>query len=215
MIRLLLVDDHDAFRQPMAFMLSQESGFSVVGQADSLAEARRHLNGVDVALVDLDLPDGDGVDLIRDLRAANPHGSALVLTASGSRADQARAVEGGVSGVLHKSSPVVEIIDAVRRVSVGEPLFEPGEVIELLRSAARRREEDWGAKAALSRLTQRERQVLEALGEGLSDKQIGDCLNVSTETVRTHMVNILAKLGVDSRLQALVFAVRHGAITIT
>lgn len=215
MISLLLVDDHDAFRQPMAFMLSQEPGFAVAGQASSLTEARQILKGVDVALVDLDLPDGDGVDLIRDLRAANPHGAALVLTASGSKVDQARAVEGGASGVLHKSSPITEIIEAVRRVSMGEPLFEPGEAIELLRNAARQREQDRDAKAALSRLTQRERQVLQALGEGLSDKQIGERLNVSTETVRTHMVNILAKLGVDSRLQVLVFAVRHGAITIT
>ncbi len=215
MIRLLLVDDHEAFRQPMAFMLSQEPGFTVVGQAGSLAEARRYLEGVDVALVDLDLPDGDGVDLIRELRAVNTHGAALVLTASGSNADQARAVEGGASGILHKSSPITEIVDAMRRVSAGEPLFDPGEVINLLRTAARQREQDWGAKTALNRLTQRERQVLGALGEGLSDKQIGERLNVSTETVRTHMVNILAKLDVDSRLQALVFAVRHGAITIS
>ena len=217
MIRLLLVDDHAAFRQALAFMLERQPDFTVAGQAGTLAEARRLLAGteaVDTAVVDLHLPDGDGVDLVRDLRAVRPDAGALVLTAELDRSHLARAVEAGAAGVLHKSAPIAEVVDAVRRLCAGELLMAPAEVIELLRLAGRRRDEDQAARRALAALTPRERQVLQALAEGMGDKEIAARLSVSAETVRTHMVNLLGKLGVDSRLQALVFALRHGAVEI-
>ena len=102
MIRMLLIDDHASFRQPLGFMLDREEDITVVAQAGSLAEARGVLSGVDIALVDLDLPDGSGVSIIRELRAANPQGAVLILTASQDRLMVARAVEAGASGVLHK-----------------------------------------------------------------------------------------------------------------
>jgi RNA polymerase sigma factor (sigma-70 family) len=213
-IRVLLVDDHSAFRQPLAFMLNREPDISIVGQAAMLAEARTMLSGIDVAVVDLDLPDGNGVDLVRDLRQASPHGKVLVLTGSASRFDQARAVEAGAAGVMHKAAPLEEIIGAVKRLGRGEDILSLQEMVELLRLASQHREEDREAQRALGQLTPRERDVLQALGRGLSDKEMAQELGVSTETVRTHMVNILSKLEVDSRLQALVFAVRHGAVTI-
>ncbi len=213
-IRLLLVDDHRAFRQPLAFMLAREPDLAVVAQAGSLAEARARLAGVDVALVDLDLPDGDGVDLIRELRRAQPGCLPVVLTASGTRLDIARAVEAGAVGVLHKSSPVDEIVAALRRATAGEHLLSPPETVELLRLVGQQRERDRAARAAIGRLTPRERGVLRALADGLSDKEIAERLHVRPETVRTHMVNLLQKLGVDSRLQALVFAVRYGLVKI-
>lgn len=214
MIRVLLVDDHSAFRQPLAFMLNREPEITIVGQAATLAEARTKLQGIDVAVVDLDLPDGNGVDLVRDLRQASPQSKVLVLTGSSSRSDQARAVEAGAAGVMHKTAPLEEIIGAVKRLGHGEDLMSLQEMVELLRLASERREENREAQKALEQLTPRERDVLQALGRGLSDKEIAQELGVSTETVRTHMVNILGKLEVDSRLQALVFAVRHGVVTI-
>ena len=216
MIRVMLVDDHASFRQPLAFMLDREPDMTVVGQAGTLAEARRKLRGaeVDVAVVDLDLPDGDGSQLIKDVRATNPDGMVLILTASSSRRDLARTVEAGAAGALHKSIGIQEIIGAVRRLAAGEQLFSPAEVVGMLRLAGQQREEDRFAREALDRLTPRERDVLQALADGLNDKEIARRLSISTETVRTHMVNILAKLNVDSRLQALVFAVRHGVVTI-
>ena len=214
MIRVLLVDDHASFRQPLAFMMEREPDFTVVAQAGSLAEARRVLQGVDIAIVDLDLPDGNGVDLVRELRAANPQGMVLVLSAVTNRVQHAQAVEAGAAGVVHKSARISEIIDAVRCLSRGEQLLSPGEVIEMLRLVGEQRERGREAQWALARLTKREREVLQALAVGLNDKEIAERLQISTETARTHMVNILAKLGVDSRLQALVFAVRHGAVTI-
>jgi DNA-binding NarL/FixJ family response regulator len=195
-------------------MMNLEPDMQVVAQAGSLAEARRVLKDVDVAVVDLDLPDGSGVDLVGELRAANPHGSVLVLTASAVRMTLARAVEAGAAGVMNKSARIDEIIDAVRRLSAGETLLSTTEVIEMLRFIGQQRDQGREAQAALGRLTKREREVLQALADGLNDKEIADHLRIATETARTHMVNILGKLGVDSRLQALVFAVRHGAVTI-
>ncbi len=215
MIRILLVDDHASFRQPLAFMLNREPDFTVVAQAGSLAEARALLNEeIDVAVVDLVLPDGNGATLVRDLRTANSHSQVLVLTASVDRRDLARAVEAGASGVMNKSASIEEIISAIRGLSNGEQLMSPRELVDLLRLAVQQREQDRDAELALGRLTPREREVLQALAEGLNDREIGQQLHVSTETVRTHMVNILGKLGVESRLQALVYALRHGAVTI-
>ncbi len=219
MIRVMLVDDHASFRQPLAFMLGREVDITVVAEAGSLAEARAVLArtepvGVEVAIVDLHLPDGDGVDVVRDLRVANPLGQVLVLSAETERDHLARAIEAGASGMLHKSARITEIINAVRRLHEGESLLSPRETVELFRLVGQQRDRDRRERAALDRLTPREREVLAALADGLNEKEIAQRLGIGNETVRTHMVNVLGKLGVDSRLQALVFALRHGAITL-
>lgn len=196
-------------------MLERESEFEVVGQVGSVAEARaldrQSLKDVEVAIVDLALPDGDGLDLLEDLSSRTV---TLVLSASLETGRFARAVESGASGVLHKSTPIKEIVDAVRRLKAGEALLSPGDVIEMLRFVNRERQEELSVRRAVERLTPREREVLQALAEGLESKEIADKLNVTVETERTHMVNILHKLGVHSRLQALVFAARHGVVQI-
>ena len=196
-------------------MLERESEFEVVGQVGSVAEAqaldRQSLEDVEVAIVDLALPDGDGLDLLEDFSSRTV---TLVLSASLETARFARAVESGASGVLHKSTPIKEIVDAVRRLKAGEALLSPGDVIEMLRLVNRERQEELSVRRAVERLTPREREVLQALAEGLESKEIADKLNVTVETERTHMVNILHKLGVHSRLQALVFAARHGVVQI-
>ncbi len=224
MARVLLVDDHPSFRQALAFMLRQEPEVDAVAQAGSLAEARGALAGgagngngggqIDVAVLDLDLPDGHGADLIKDVHAASPDARVLILTASTDRYDAARAVEIGADGVLLKTGTIEEILAAVRRLAAGESLLAQREVIELLRLAGQRREEKREAQLALDRLTRREREVLQALADGLNDKEMADRLHMSVRTARTHMVNILGKLGVESRLQALIFALRHGIARI-
>jgi DNA-binding NarL/FixJ family response regulator len=213
-VKVLLVDDHAAFREPLAFMLGRQEGMEVVAQAGSVAEALPLLDQPDIAVLDLHLGDGEGIDLIRQLRAVNPKCRVLLLTASTDMEDRARAVEAGADGVMYKSSSVTEVIEAIRKLSDGEALLAQGEVIDLLRYAAQKRERDWSAKSSLERLTPRERQVLEEVAKGLSDKEIAVALSVSHETVRTHMVNILGKLGVESRLQALLQAVRYGLIKL-
>ena len=214
MIRLLIVDDHTAIRQALTFLFEQQQDFTVVGQAGSVAEARPMFEDVDVAIVDLDLFESNGIILVEELRAANPHSMVLILTASNDRIEYARAVEAGAAGVLHKSTQVSEIIDATRRISNGEFLLKPGEIVELLRLVGQRREEDRDAQKLFARLTPREREVLEALAEGLSDKEIAQRLQISNKTQRTHVMNLLSKLDMHSRLQAVVFALRHGFVEI-
>jgi DNA-binding NarL/FixJ family response regulator len=216
MQRLLLVEDHASFRQTLALVFDQEPDFEVVAQAGTVAEARLVMadRETDLAVLDLSLPDGEGVELIEDLREANPHFAALVLTASLDRAEHARAVEAGAAGVLHKSADVDEILDSTRRLAAGETLLSPEELVELLRLAGQSREEEREARVSIEQLTRREREVLLALSEGLSNKQIAERLHMSVDTERTHMMNILNKLGVHSRLQALLFAARHGLVEL-
>jgi len=216
--RVLLVDDHASFRQTLALVFESEPDFEVVAQAGSLADARRVVEGregeAELGVIDLSLPDGEGTSLIKDLRDANPEFAALVLTASLDRAEHARAVEAGAAGVLHKSADVDEILDATRRLAAGETLLSPGELVELLRLAGQNREEEREARASIEQLTRREKEVLRALAGGLSNKEIAAQLHMSVDTERTHMMNILNKLGVHSRLQALLFAARHGLVDI-
>jgi DNA-binding NarL/FixJ family response regulator len=213
-IRIVLVEDHTVFRQAMAMALDREPDLRVVGGAGTLAEARELLRSVsaDVAVVDIDLPDGSGIDLIREVIKPGSLAEVLVLTASATRIDIARAVEVGASGVLHKTTPLPQIVDAVRRLCAGQPVMEPAEMVALLRLVNEHRMSQQRAEAALARLTRREREVLTLLGEGLGDKDMAERLHVGKETVHTHMVNILGKLGVETRLQALIFAIRHGLV---
>ena len=211
-IRVLLLEDHSSFRQATASVFEHEPGFEVVGQAGSLAEARRLLEGVDVAVVDLGLPDGYGGELIKELREKNPQAQTLVLSATLDRAEMARAVEAGAAGFLHKSAGMVEVMEAIRRLRAGETLLPVEEVVELLRFAGSRREHEHEARLAIAQLTPREKEVLQALAEGLDGKEIAEQLGISDKTERNHMASILAKLGVHSRLQALVFALRHSVV---
>jgi two-component system, NarL family, nitrate/nitrite response regulator NarL len=196
-------------------MLEREPGFEVVEQVGSVAETRaldrKFFEDVEVAIVDLALPDGDGLALLEDLSSRT---LTLVLSASLEPGRFARAVEAGASGVLHKSTPIKQIVDAVRKLKAGEVLLSPGEVVEMLRLVSRERQEEQTARRAVERLTPREKEVLQALAEGLESREIAEKLNVTVETERTHMVNILHKLGVHSRLQALIFAARYGVVEI-
>ena len=214
----MVVDDHDTFRDPLAFMLERESDLTVVARPRSLSEARTVLESaepaVDVAIVDLNLPDGSGTDLIKDLRGSQPRAKALVLSAISEQRHLAEAIEAGAAGVMHKSTPMSDLVGAVRRLAAGEQLLSQQDVIEALRLIVRERESHREARALSEKLTSREREVLQALAEGLSDKEIAQRLHVGVGTVHSHVANILSKLEVSSRLQALVFAVRYGLVTI-
>jgi len=213
-VRVLLVEDYIAIREALASSFEREAGFEVVAQAASLSEARGMLEGIDVAVVDLGLPDGYGGDLIKELREANPQAQALVLSANQDRRETARAVEAGAAGVLGKTAHLERVVDAVRRLRVGESLLPLEEVVELLRFAGSRREEEYEAQKAIEKLTPREIEVLQALASGLDSEGIAGKLNIALRTERNHMASILAKLGVHSQLQALVFALRHGIVEI-
>ena len=214
-VRVVLIEDHTAVREAIAAMFVREPDFRVVGQAATMAEAGAILHaGVDVAVIDLGLPDGFGGDLIRDLHRSNPRAHALVLTASLDRTDMARAVERGAAGMLDKAARLDEVVDAVRRLRAGENLMPIDEMARLLAFARRRRTEEFDDRRAIDTLTARELEVLQALADGLDSQAVADRLRITIRTERNHVANILAKLGVHSRLQALVFALRYDLVRI-
>ena len=137
-----------------------------------------------------------------------------MLSATLDRAEIARAVQSGAAGVLSKTADLDDVVDAVRRLRDGETLLPMDEIVELLRFAGHQREREHRERHALADLTPREREILQALAEGLNSQRMADRLHISIRTARNHINNILAKLGVHSQLQALVLALRYDMVKI-
>jgi two-component system response regulator DevR len=215
-IHLLLLDEQIAFRELLALRLAQEPDFTVVAEGSSLAEVGQVLSrvAVDVALIELVLPDGSGVELIRDLRAVHREARVLVLTASEDRHEHVAAFVAGASGVLHKTCRAAEIITAIRQLCAGEVLISPREAVDLVRLVRQQREAERTAQHLITQLTPREHQLLQLLAEGLHDAAMAERLGISPKTVRNHMAHVLDKLGVHSRPQALLLAAHHGLVTL-
>jgi DNA-binding NarL/FixJ family response regulator len=212
--RVLLVDGRVAPREALGVVLAAEPGIDVVGQASSLAEARAQLADVDVALLDERLPDGDAVALIAPLRAASPGAKSLVLVRGTDRAGIARAIDEGATAALDAGASLRHVVEAVGRLHAGETLLALDEVVELLRLAYVQREKQHLDRAAIASLTPREREVLQALADGLEGRAIAERLGVSPKTQRNHVASVLRKLGVHSQLQAVLFALRYGVVDV-
>ncbi len=226
LIRVLIADDHVAFRQSLALMLDREPDIAIGAQVETLGAAARTLPGVDVAIVSLTIADADTVELVRALRAVEKDGLALALWAAPadmrillSAGSAHHLVEHALTSsaveVLSRSVCLGEIVESVRRLGARRPNRATRRIAALLDVDGERRAQDRVARTMLTRLTPREHEVLQALADGLTDKDIAERLHISNETSRTHMVNILRKLEVDSRVQALVFSIRHGIVRIT
>jgi two-component system nitrate/nitrite response regulator NarL len=199
-------------------MLNLEPDLEVVAQAGSIAEAQAAIDrlghGIDVAIIDLGLPDGTGSDLIARLHATNPEATSLVLTYFSDQERLAAAIAAGAGGVIHKSESVETVMDAVRKLHAGAQIVPLEDVVAAYQYLDQRRRQASTLALAFDSLTTREMDILQALADGLSDREIAERYNVSFATVRSHVSNILAKLNASSRLQVLVLAVRHGAVTI-
>jgi PAS domain S-box-containing protein len=213
-VRVLLVEDHASVREAIATAFEHAAGFEIAGQASTLAEAREQLEDVDVAVIDLGLPDGYGADLIAELRRVSPRAQALVLSATLDRVEIARAVESGAAAVLHKTVSFDDVVHAVRRLRAGETLIPVAEASDLLRFAGHQRRREEADRRSLAQLTPRELEVLQLLAEGRDSQQIADVLFISLRTERNHVASILSKLGVHSQLQALVLGLRYGLVTV-
>jgi len=211
MTRVLLVDAEGLRREGVAELVRQLPGIEAVVEADSVAAALPLLDGVQVALVRALLPDGTGSGLVQRLSRVNPKAKALVLAGVGDRHAVAQAFAAGAVGVLAPTSGRAALAQALATVLAGGAITPPHEVVAWLRLAAREREADRAARERLADLTRRERQVLRALVQGWRDQEIAEHLGITHQTVRTHMVNLLGKLGVTTRLQGAVFALRYGA----
>ena len=198
MISVLIVDDHPVVRQGLRALLEVQDDMTVAGEAGdgpaaiSLAESLRP----DIVLLDLKLPGMDGVAVLRPLRAAGLR--VLVLTSATEPSAAAAAVRAGAAGVVYKDIDPAALIRAIRSVHDGNVLLAPEAVGSLIR----------GSRA--DTLTAREREVLAGIADGKSNREIARLLRVSEKTVKAHVSAVLAKLGVQDRTQAAVYAVRHG-----
>jgi two-component system NarL family response regulator len=204
MTRILLVDDHSVVREGLRAMLGREEGLEVVGQAGDPVEALEAFRRLapDLVLLDLQMPGGDGKDLIPRFLDMDPRVRILVLTTFGTEEDVSRSLALGARGYLLKSTPARGLVDAVRRVSQGGFHVCP-EVLDRVPGGPRPRI-----------LTERETDVMRLVSEGRTSEEIVDLLDISSHTLKTHFTHILSKLGARDRAQALVAVLRLGLIRI-
>lgn len=214
-IKVMVVDDHPMWRDAVARDLA-ESGLRVVATAGDGEQAVRRAKAADpdVLVLDLNLPAKPGVQVCKELVAHNPALRVLVLSASGEHADVLEAVKSGATGYLLKSASTGELLDAVRRTAVGDPVFTPGLAGLVLGEYRRLAAEpasapDAGAPGA-PRLTDRETEVLRLVAKGLSYKQIAERLVISHRTVQNHVQNTLGKLQLHNRVELVRYAIERG-----
>ena len=209
-VRVLVVDDHPMWRDAVARDLAA-AGYEVVATAGEGRAAVRIAATVrpDVVVLDLQLPDLHGVDVIRGLLAVRDDIRVLVLSASGEQQDVLDAVKAGASGYLVKSAGAEELLDAVARTAAGDTVFTPG-LAGLVLGEFRRLAAAPGAGADTPKLTERETEVLRLVAKGLSYKQVAERLVLSHRTVQNHVQNTLGKLHLRNRVELVRYAIEHG-----
>ena len=211
-IRLILADDHVMLRQGTLVMLAREPDLTVVGEANDGAEAVRLAETLrpDVVVMDVRMPGMNGIEATRQIRARLPSVQVLVLTAHDDDEYVFALLEAGANGYLLKTAPVSELVKAIRIVASGESAMAPSIVRKLVNRVS-------GRKAAqpddeFEALTGREMEVLKLLAQGMTNKQIADTLIISDRTVQTHLSNIFGKLGVNSRTEAILIAMKRNLL---
>jgi DNA-binding NarL/FixJ family response regulator len=199
--RVLIVEDHQVVAEGLAALINDQKDMTVVGHAGSVADsvARTAELSPDLVLVDFRLTDGTGADAAAAIRQIRPDAKLIFLTREDSDATRFAALEAGASAFIHKSRAAQEVVDAIRTVAGGGTLFTPRTIAQLLNT---RRE----VEAQLERLTVREKEVLRLMAEGTSSREIAGKLGISYTTVRTHIRSLGSKLGVHSKLEAIVKA---------
>ncbi|MFD1824224.1 MULTISPECIES: response regulator [Mumia] len=205
MIRVFVVDDHEIVRRGVTDLLETADDIRVVGEAVDVAQALARIPSVvpDVAVLDVRLPDGSGIDVCRELQVSYPGIRTLILTSYDDDEAVYAAILAGASGYLLKEVLGSRLIESVREVSAGRSLLDPHVVAQLMRRL-RDRESSHG-DPRLDALTEREREVLMLITEGLSNREIGERMFVAEKTVKNYVTNLLAKLGMQRRTQAAVF----------
>ncbi|GAA2059930.1 response regulator transcription factor [Streptomyces albiaxialis] len=211
-MRIFLVDDHEVVRRGVRDLLEAEPGLEVVGEAGSAEQALARLPALRprVAVLDVRLPDGNGVAVCRELRSRMPELACLMLTSFDDEEALLDAIMAGASGYVLKQISGTDLVTAVRTVAEGKSMLDPGATARIM---ARLRQADGapGVQQAkepggLSSLTERERDILTLIGEGLTNREIGARLYLAEKTVKNNISRLLAKLGVERRVQAAVIA---------
>lgn len=201
MTRVFLVDDHEIVRRGVADLINAESDLEVVGEASTARQALGRIAATlpDIAVLDVRLPDGSGIDLCRDIRSAHPEVHCLMLTAYDDDEASYTAVLAGAAGYVLKDIKGQGLLDSIRRVAAGRTLMDRAvtkRVVESVTTTGR------GPDIELSL---RERQVLDLIAEGLTNRQIGESLELAEKTVKNYVSGLLAKLGMERRTQAAVY----------
>jgi two-component system, NarL family, response regulator DevR len=208
--RVFLVDDHEVVRRGLKDLIDAEEDLEVVGDAATAGMALAGISSTspDVALLDVRLPDGNGVEVCREVRARAPQIACLMLTSFGDDEALFDAIMAGAAGYLLKDVRGQDLLDAIRRVAAGDSLLDPaltGKVLERLRKGD---DED----PRLKSLSEQERRILALIAEGLTNRQIAERMHLAEKTVKNYVSNLLAKLGMQRRTEAAVFytQVEHG-----
>jgi two-component system, NarL family, nitrate/nitrite response regulator NarL len=213
-IRVLFVEDHRLLADSLSALLGREPDIEVVGIAGTVAEAKvLAKERLDVVLMDYHLPDGTGAEATRAIKARWPAARVVMVTALTDDETVLESIQAGADGYLTKDRAAEEVVLAVRAAYAGETLLPRSVIVEIARrvQAARERGDD---RRVVEPLTPRELEVLRALTEGLSTPEICAQLYIAPNTLRTHVQNIMGKLRVHSKLEAVSFAVKHGAIQV-
>ena len=212
-ITIAVVDDHQVLTDALVLALGAEADFQIVGVAGTCAAARGLLTEIcpDVLLLDISLPDGDGLQLVPEFKRSCPKTSILVLTSHFDEKTLLRVIETGVGGFVSKSRPLSEVITAVRQAAEGE-IVMPASLLLALATRTSRSRAEYLAQNGHEPLTPREREILIRLAQGKTGSEIADEFHIAPLTVRTHIRNLIDKLGVHSRLEAVTHALRQGLI---
>jgi len=205
---VFLLDDHEIVRAGLTRLFERAGDIEVVGEAGTAEEGLSRIPPTrpDVALLDVRLPDGDGVEVCREIRSRHPEISCLMLTSFADDEALFDAIMAGASGYILKQIKSDDIVEAVRLVAKGQSLLDPSVTATVLERLRKGPEED----ERLARLTTQERNILDLVAEGLTNRQIAEQVHLAEKTVKNYVSNLLSKLGMERRTQAAVYAARLG-----
>ena len=218
-LRVLISDDHQLFRRGLRMVLEDEPDIEVVAEAgdgnEAVELAREH--APDVVVLDVRMPGRSGIEAAREIRAQQPGTRILVLTISDDEDDLYEAIKAGANGYLLKEISIDEIGAAVRQIHAGQSLISPAMATKLLDefTAMVRKDEQPKEEVPAPRLTPREMEVLQHIAKGMNNRAIAEALFISENTVKNHVRNILEKLHLRSRMEAVIYAVRENLLEIT
>lgn len=204
--RVFLLDDHEIVRRGLRELLEAEDDLHVVGEAGTAADALARIPPTrpDVAVLDIRLPDGNGVEVCREVRSRDPEIRCLMLTSFSDDEALFQAIMAGAAGYLLKQVRGTDLVTAIRNVAAGQSLLDPAITAQVLERLRKGNEED----ERLAHLTPQERNILELIAEGLTNRQIAERVHLAEKTVKNYVSNLLAKLGMERRTQAAVYAAR-------
>ncbi|ADF39335.1 response regulator [Priestia megaterium] len=208
-IKILIADDHHVVRKGLVFFLQTQPDLEVVGEASNGEEALKLATSLEphIVLMDLSMPVLDGIEATKELKKQAPHIQVMILTSFSDQDHVIPALEAGASGYQLKESDPDELVAAIRKLMNGENQLHPKVTTHLLTRLTKSSEKKVNF---IDHLTKREKDVLKEIAKGKSNKEIGAALHITEKTVKTHVSNILSKLGVQDRTQAALYAVQHG-----